>query len=145
MGHSTAAVRPASAADIDDGLRVTVLLADVVHLRNGLAILGGGWERVELPAVPLDQTWPGSAPTVDFGRLPRDAALDLLAEVRDPTQRVVTREHLIVNASHARAVVRPNLSMLLRFTVSAFGVWTIAMVSATIELAAIGVDVRPCS
>jgi hypothetical protein len=141
-GYSTPATRAACRADVENGLRVTVLLAEVVHLRNGLAyLLGGGWEHVKRPTVPFDDMWPALL-TVDFGHLGRDVGLELFAEVRDPAQRVVLREPLVVHVGQARAIVRPNLVVALRFTIWTFGIWTVAVTSGDIELAAIAIAVE---
>jgi hypothetical protein len=145
-GHAKVArrsVRQVCAADAESGLRVSVLLAECVHIRDGLAfVLAGGWDRVLGSSFPVNAAWP-ILMTVDFGRAARDVVLEFSIEVRDPKQALVTTERLVVSATEPEAVVvRANVSGVLRFNLSAPGIWTVSVVSGRMLLATVAVDAR---
>jgi hypothetical protein len=142
-GRMQSPARQVVSADLEKGLGVAgIYLADCVHIRNGLLdLLSGSWEHFEVSRLPFDAQWP-LACTVSMGEVEPGEILELTAEVTDPAGTLVLHERFTVTRGDHRTVARPNVALNLRFSISCIGVWLIKIVSGSVELAQLPIEVR---
>ena len=134
--------RPATAADMKLGLRVSTLaLAECVHIKNGLLyMLGAGWEYFEFQSVPFDARWPLVCVVEMPGAL-QGETIELQAVVRDPNGFQTLAVPIAVTRPTA-IVCRRTLCVPLAFTGSQVGVWSIAIESGDMQLGGLELELR---
>jgi hypothetical protein len=129
--------RLATAEDVRAGLRASILFAECVHIRDGLAfVLAGGWERYSVASVPAERVWPFLL-SIESGVAAPPGELLLGVQLRNPDGALATNGGFVVS----RAARTWNLHGGLAVTVTTPGPWSARVVSGDIVLAERQVDV----
>jgi hypothetical protein len=133
--------RVATSDDVKKGLRLSsALLAECVHIKNGLLyLLGAGWSNYEFVTVPFEAQWPLCL-SFDTGSVSTDSQVLIEVIVRQPDGFQVLAESLELMCAPGK-VSRVNRVLLLRFTGSVLGVWSIEVRSGDIVFATMPIEV----
>jgi hypothetical protein len=138
--------RQATKADIDGGLEIsTAILAEHCYIRDGLLyLLAAGWDIYTVSTVPFAATWP-LACAISMGKVDPDTPIAFFARVIDPTGLQVSEVSFVVARSAGSPIARPNVAVVLSFTGSQMGTWTVAIVSGGNTFIRLPIDIRRSS
>jgi hypothetical protein len=119
-----------------------MLLANGVEQRAGLlGLLGGGWERFDIQALPFDAVWP-TVVIADLSCLAYGEARRVEIDVRDPADNLVLTQEATFMRVGDGAVSRPVAVLPLGFRIASAGAWKLAARGSDLELMRLSVEVR---
>ena len=134
--------REATPADLNDGLKVTcILAAEYIRQRNGLwTILEGGWDWITAATTPFRIALPIFL-EVQTGTIPIGTVLDLTITVFNPDDFLTDqRSHLItVEDSPTRST---RTTTLLELVGSKAGLWRIKVMAAETIIGDLKIEIR---
>lgn len=135
--------RPLEAADLNSGFSVTtMILADSVTVRRGMVdVLNAFWRLHEFDASPFRAIWTLVA-EFETGTIAPGDVIELQVLVRDPNGACRLRERFDIQSPDPDSAFRTFQALLLNFTGTASGEWTIEIVSGAMVLRSLHVRVK---
>lgn len=136
--------RPAIADDVQNGLRVSsIFMANAAEIRNSLLfVLGGGWERLEVPSVPHRVSMVLVC-VFEKGTVAPNTMLAISVVIEDPSGRTVNRDEFDLSTDETvHPVARTPVRRTLSFDAAEAGLWSFRVRSGNIDLADLKIEIR---
>lgn len=127
--------RALTKAEFDDGASIsTLLLAEVIQLKDGLAnLLGACWDQYKVPKLPFTVPLPLFL-IFSLPKLNTPSVIHCKIKVRNPNKRIITDESVdFAKLNHQTQRVMHIQSLAVEVT--QLGLWTIEITSGDILLA----------